>query len=136
MTAGRLGSTISLLFLFIAALGFGSDSLASSSASRLVVRASVGNLREKPTVKCKIIGKLTRGSIAIANFVQGQWIVVESENGVVGWAHKVLFSEPARKKSLEIELSKVRSTAPERRRVRGQVGYTSRVGGGRAVRGP
>lgn len=85
---------LTLLIFAVAQSGFAVSTQPEESFHTITVRVPVGNLREKPSVDARIIYKLTQGTRVAPRLMQGEWLVVQLENNLVGWAHQSLFLKP------------------------------------------
>ena len=57
------------------------------------IRVNIGRVREKPSAGSKIIYLLKKGDPVSVIAAKGDWFIVELEDGKLGWAHKILFTD-------------------------------------------
>jgi succinoglycan biosynthesis transport protein ExoP len=69
--------------------------------SKVSLNVDIGLVREKPSFKSRKKYLLKKGCIVTVHEANGDWFLVELEDGRLGWAHKTLFS----KKKLPSETS-------------------------------
>jgi succinoglycan biosynthesis transport protein ExoP len=69
--------------------------------SKISLNVDIGLVREKPSFKSRKKYLLKKGCIVTVHEENGDWFLVELEDGSLGWAHKTLFS----KKTLPSETS-------------------------------
>ncbi|MBW2032846.1 MAG: SH3 domain-containing protein [Deltaproteobacteria bacterium] len=74
--------------------------------SKFVLKVDTGRVREKPSFESQIKYLLKKGDTVTLHEANGDWFLVELEDGTLGWAYKTLFSkksgpsEPSREKRL------------------------------------
>lgn len=61
--------------------------------SKLALKVETGRVREKPSFKSKIKYLLKKGDTVTLHEANGDWFLVELEDGTLGWAYKTLFSK-------------------------------------------
>lgn len=71
------------------------------AAYKLALNVEMGLVREKPSFESQKKYLLKKGCIVTVHEANGDWFLVELEDGSLGWAHKTLFS----KKKLPSETS-------------------------------
>ncbi|MBW2615483.1 MAG: AAA family ATPase [Deltaproteobacteria bacterium] len=60
---------------------------------KAVLNVDIGIVREKPSFKSRKKYLLKKGCIVMVHEANGDWFLVELEDGSLGWAHKTLFSK-------------------------------------------
>ncbi len=75
------------------------------------IKADRGNIREKPSLKAKIINRLAKGDPVTITDKKGDWYEVELIDGKKGWAHKILFEEKKSGKIYTIKGIKIEQIA-------------------------
>ena len=86
--------------------------LNAQGREKLTVMAKMGNVREGPSVKEKVVFTVVRGNTVQVTDRKGNWCAVLLDDGRSGWAHRSLFYAP--RPSLSKESSKASSTEMEK----------------------
>ena len=62
----------------------------TSTAPHMVVKTKVGNLRQEPSTRSRVVGKLTYGEVVQTLQKRPGWAKVQREDGQKGWAARGL----------------------------------------------
>ncbi|MBT3603186.1 MAG: SH3 domain-containing protein, partial [Candidatus Latescibacteria bacterium] len=107
--------------LFVLFVCGGCENFQQEEQELIYVTATVLNLRDKPTTKSNVVGRLKRGQELVVVEKGDPWLQVRVDDKTVGWVHGNYVGDPAAVRAmLQKELAQRSSTSKPRVRQRQQ----------------
>lgn len=114
-----LADRLSVGFLFVLFVFGGCAYFQQEKQELIYVTATVLNLRDKPTTKSNVVGRLKRGQELVVIEKGDPWLQVKVDDETMGWVHGNYVGDPAAVRAvLQKELAQKSSTSKPRVRQR------------------